>query len=148
MFFNNNEKTPLAPVLFFSLIIIASVVAIALVVISVFSTTAETDSNKQRTTTTNKQITTSQNTPEQSKKVKKRYEDKLNSLQKKISEQDLSAEAQLEAVSEFLFTAKVPKQYLDQHLQAAIKFRDVRGNLNDKQETSTRLNDLLENILE
>jgi uncharacterized membrane protein YhiD involved in acid resistance len=134
--------------LFFSLIILASVIAIGLAVISVFSTPEKTYTNNQSTTTTNKQITNNPTTSEKSKKVKEKYKDKLNSLQKKVKEQDLSAEAQLEMVSEFLFTAKVPKQYLDQHLQAAIKFRDVRGNLNNKQETSTKINNLLENILE
>ncbi|MFB6225773.1 MAG: hypothetical protein ABEJ02_00285 [Candidatus Paceibacteria bacterium] len=149
--FSNQEDNSVIPVLLAVLLVIAAVVTAGVFLLSLFS--GSSDSSRAKQDNNKIKLNSEQNIAEQqdkpqNKQIRKKYLSQLDSLKKNLKQKDYSKDEQINKVTQFLFEAKVPKQFLDSHLQAAIKFRKTKASLGDKEEAATRLYKLMEGISE
>lgn len=147
--FSNQEENSIIPVLLAVLLVIAAVVSAGVFLLSLFSTPSNSSTvekqNNQEASEDN-QIAERQKSNPQNQEIKQEYLSQLDTLEKNLKQKDYSRDEKIEKVTKFLFEARVPKQFLDSHLQAAIKFRKIRNTLGNKGESVSRLSELIGGI--
>ena len=141
MKFWHNEKFGIILTLVSSalLLIFVSIISLSLV-----STSPEKQENIER------QIT-EEHQERQRKELQSEYKDKVTSLISQI-ESNTSTKKSFSQVEEFLFKQDVPQDYLDQHLSAAVDFKNIKqkysSDKNKSKEVTKKLKNLLSSIIE
>lgn len=158
MFFDSNNKPSPALVILLALSVVAVIVAVAVFLFSLlipFEKTKLTKNKKVNNEAAKSEVISNEkgkkpqnSTALDNEKIKEEYKSKIKDLAIKLNKDKLNNAQKLDKVQEFLFTVKVPKQYLDNHLQTAIEFRKKRENLNTKENISKQLTKMVKNILD